>query len=442
MGRSPNAADAAVVQAEQRVIALIGACERAAAEGRDADAARILREAESLLPKHPLVLHERARRALVGGDPRAARDLLEQAVALAPRHLPFWLALADALRVMALGDEELAALEKALQIDPSHPLALLRKGAVLDRLGKRRSAAMTYGNALATINPQSQLPPAIAALVAEARRRVAEGAGELDAFISRRVDGLRGHDNDRERRRFERCVDHLLGRRQIHEPRPSLMRFPFLINWEFYERSDFPWLDALEAETSAIREECLAALAGDAAGLRPYVTYRDGVPLHQWQELNNSRRWSAYFLWNQGERVEDHVARCPRTAAALGAAPRVDIRGRGPTAFYSILDARTHIPPHHGVTNTRLTVHLPLVVPPGCRFRVGSDIREWREGRAWVFDDTIEHEAWNDSDAPRAILLFDIWNPQLSEFERSLVRETTQALAEYFEAEGMPSMEL
>ncbi len=220
------------------------------------------------------------------------------------------------------------------------------------------------------------------------------------------------------------------------------MLFPYLSNWEFYERSDFPWLDALEAETPAIREECLAAIAGDQAGMRPYVAYRDGLPLHQWQELNNSRRWSAYFLWNQSERVEDHIARCPRTAAALGVAPRVDIPGRGPTAFYSILGARTHIPPHHGVTNTRLTVHLPLIVPPGCRFRVGGDTREWREGQAWVFDDTIEHEAWNDSDAPRAILLFDIWNPQLSALERDLVRESTQALAEYFGAEGMPSMEL
>jgi aspartyl/asparaginyl beta-hydroxylase (cupin superfamily) len=101
-----------------------------------------------------------------------------------------------------------------------------------------------------------------------------------------------------------------------------------------------------------------------------------------------------------------------------------------------LLDARTHIPPHTGVTNTRLTVHLPLIVPPGCRFRVGGEIREWQTGTAWVFDDTIEHEAWNDSDAPRAILIFDIWNPQLTEVERDLVREATVALAQYNDAEA------
>jgi aspartyl/asparaginyl beta-hydroxylase (cupin superfamily) len=122
----------------------------------------------------------------------------------------------------------------------------------------------------------------------------------------------------------------------------------------------------------------------------------------------------------------------------LTALPQVDIPGRGPTAFFSILDAHTHIPPHTGVTNTRLTVHLPLVLPGNCRFRVGGDTREWQLGSGWVFDDTIEHEAWNDSDAARAILIFDVWNPQLTPQERDLVREATTVLAEYNEAEERP----
>ena len=116
--------------------------------------------------------------------------------------------------------------------------------------------------------------------------------------------------------------------------------------------------------------------------------------------------------------------------------PQVDIAGRGPTAFFSILDARTKIPPHTGTTNTRVTVHLPLIVPPGCRFRVGGETREWQVGTAWLFDDTIEHEAWNDSDAPRAILIFDVWNPELTQLECDLVRETTIAMSNYVEAEG------
>src|SRR6202042_2765893 len=130
-------------------------------------------------------------------------------------------------------------------------------------------------------------------------------------------------------------------------------------------------------------------------------------PLRQWKELNHSRRWSAYFLWNQGRKQEAHVARCPRTTALLAQVPQLDVPGRGPSAFFSILDAHTRIPAHTGVTNTRVTVHLPLVVPPACGFRVGGEVREWKVGTAWVFDDTIEHEAWNDSGEPRMILIFD-----------------------------------
>ncbi len=415
----------------------MGACERALAEGRESDALRALREAEGTLPGHPLVLHEQARRAQLGGDPRAARALLERVVELAPRHVPFWLSLAHVLRVLAMPEEELAALERALTVDPTHPIALLQKGAVLDLTGKRRAAAKIYGNALATLKPHTQLPPAVQAQVQAARRRVAEGAAELDAFISERIGALRDSHEARERRRFERCVDRLLGRAQIHEPQPTFMLFPFLQNYEFYDRELFPWLDTMEAASAAIRTECLAVIAEDQPGIRPYVAYREGLPLAQWKELNNSRRWGAYFLWNQSERVEEHIARCPRTAEALAAAPRVDIPGRGPTAFFSILDARTHIPAHHGVTNTRLTVHLPLVIPPGCRFRVGSETREWREGKGWVFDDTIEHEAYNDADVPRAILIFDVWNPQLTELERELVRQATVALEEYFGPEDI-----
>ncbi|MFN5903064.1 MAG: aspartyl/asparaginyl beta-hydroxylase domain-containing protein, partial [Novosphingobium sp.] len=91
-------------------------------------------------------------------------------------------------------------------------------------------------------------------------------------------------------------------------------------------------------------------------------------------------------------------------------------------AFFSLLKPRTRIPPHTGVTNIRSIVHLPLIVPQGCGFRVGGETREWHEGEAFVFDDTIEHEAWNDSDHLRAVLIFDVWNPWLTLAERDLIR--------------------
>ena len=90
------------------------------------------------------------------------------------------------------------------------------------------------------------------------------------------------------------------------------------------------------------------------------------------------------------------------------------------------------------MTNTRLTVHLPLIVPPDCGFRVGSETREWVPGKAWVFDDTIEHEAWNESDVPRGILIFDIWNPFLTAAERDLMRAATEIVGTYY---GVSSVE-
>ena len=81
--------------------------------------------------------------------------------------------------------------------------------------------------------------------------------------------------------------------------------------------------------------------------------------------------------------------------------------------------------------NTRLICHLPLVVPGKCRFRVGNEVREWQEGRAWVFDDSIDHEAWNDSDRTRVILLFDIDRPELDDEERRLVNAMFEGIDAY-----------
>ena len=89
--------------------------------------------------------------------------------------------------------------------------------------------------------------------------------------------------------------------------------------------------------------------------------------------------------------------------------------------MFSLLAPRTRIPPHTGVANTRLVCHLPLIVPERCWFRVGAETREWEVGKAFVFDDTIEHEAANDSDRLRVVFIFDVWHPGLSEAERDTV---------------------
>jgi aspartyl/asparaginyl beta-hydroxylase (cupin superfamily) len=104
----------------------------------------------------------------------------------------------------------------------------------------------------------------------------------------------------------------------------------------------------------------------------------------------------------------------------------------GPTVMFSRLDPHTVIPAHTGSSNVRLIAHLPLVLPGPARFRVGNETRPWKLGEGWVFDDTIEHEAWNDADEARIVLIFDVWNPFLSDQERDLVTQLMLARREFY----------
>jgi aspartyl/asparaginyl beta-hydroxylase (cupin superfamily) len=384
-------------------------------------------------PGHPAVLNELGVIMLARGTAQQAHVLFERATQTDPSHPELWSNLASALRALGRRQEERDALEKALALDPRHLPSLLQKGGLLLDLGDARNAARVFQNALATIPPGTTPPAAVQAIVERARQAVKADQAALGAALEEALAPLRERYGGQTQRRVELCLQMLTGERTAYFPRPTFMYFPEIPAIEFFPRADFPWLDAVEAATDEIRSELTSVLISDRPGLEPYIDYPSGVPVDQWKELNRSRRWSAYFLWNQSQPQPAHIARCPRTAAVLAEVPRCDVAGRGPTAFFSILDAGTKIPAHTGVTNTRLTVHLPLIVPPHCAFRVGGTTRELVPGQAWVFDDTIEHEAWNHSDSPRAILIFDIWNPFLSPAERDMVRTATELVGAYYQ---------
>lgn len=419
-------------QGEAALFQLLQATKVAEAQGRTDEANQLLQRAAQMSPNHPAVLNELGVRMLHRGEADKAEALFQRATQALPTEAALWSNYAQSLHLLERYDDELEAVEKALALQPRHLPALLQKGAVLEIQGREALAARAYRNALAVIPAGSELPSNVVDAVARAREVVRRDEGDLYSAIAARLGDVRANHSAKELRRAERCVDLLTGRRQRFHSEPIFTMFPEIPEIDYFERDDFPWLDAIEAQTDAIRSEFTAVLVGDRAGLRPYVQHGDGVPLDQWAELNRSRRWSAYFLWDQGKPVAPHMARCPKTVEAIKGAPQCDVPGTAPTAFFSILDAKTRIPPHVGATNTRVIVHLPLVVPPGCGFRVGSETREWVPGEAWVFDDTMEHEAWNDSDAPRGILIFDIWNPFLTPAEREVVRVATETYAIHY----------
>jgi aspartyl/asparaginyl beta-hydroxylase (cupin superfamily) len=174
----------------------------------------------------------------------------------------------------------------------------------------------------------------------------------------------------------------------------------------------------LEAATPAIRAE-LEALLDAGADFQPYIEDDRNRPHREFYGLHGNDSWTALYLWKDGQPVEEVAARCPQTMAALARVPMTRIGSRTPSVLFSKLTPGAHIPPHRGMLNCRLICHLPLIVPDGCWLRVGNETRSWNEGKLLIFDDSIQHEAKNDSGETRIILLFDVWRPELSEDERA-----------------------
>jgi aspartyl/asparaginyl beta-hydroxylase (cupin superfamily) len=420
---------------DPRVVSLTHSARIAVEGGRLDEGVRLWGQVLALAPDHPEALYNLGQHALYRKDARAAREMLERASALAPREPMVALNLAFAYRALNDAPGEAAALEKALAIDPYFFPAMLAKAALIERSGGKRLAAQIYKNVLTVAPPDDRLPREFKPQIAHARECVRETAEEMGAFLSDRMGAIRARHAGADFSRIDEATEVAAGTKKVFVQAPTMLHFPRLPAVQYYDRALFPWMDTLEAQTDAIRGELIGLLEEDSEGFRPYVTHPQGVPLNQWAELNWSPRWSARYLWKDGARQDDVCARCPRTAEALAAIPRAEIPNFAPTAFFSTLDAHTRIPAHSGDTNVRLIVHLPLIVPGNCHFRVGNETREFRPGEAWVFDDTIEHEAWNDSDRLRVILIFDVWNPHLSAAERELVGELLNGVNAFYGAD-------
>lgn len=164
------------------------------------------------------------------------------------------------------------------------------------------------------------------------------------------------------------------------------------------DSADFPWTKILRDAAPAIRSEAEAVLSAlDAVPSLASVS-----PDHA--KIAPMDQWRSFFLHGYGNPIPENLARCPATAAVLRELPRLN------SAFFSILKPGTHIPAHRGVTKGLITSHLGLFVPPGdrCRMRVDDRIVTWSEGQTLVFDDTYEHEVWNDTDETRVVLLVQV----------------------------------
>jgi aspartate beta-hydroxylase len=411
--------------------ALVTAAGAAAAAGRWQEAERLWNQVRRVDPGNVQALFSLGVHAFQRGDATGALELLQAARAKAPQDPMIPLTIAkihgDANRL----EQEWGAIMASLAIDPYFLPALLGKGEFLEKQRNSRAAAAVFRDVLKVAPPEEQWPPVLRRRLTHAAEAVRADSEALVQYLAHRIEARRSVVDSALAARWDEAVSILAGRTRPYPSQCNQLYVPRLPAQPFYDRSLFPWIPELEAQTDAIKAELEALVAEQLDGFEPYVAYKPGDPVNQWAGLNHSRDWSSYHLWAHGEPVPAHLSRCPRTAQALEALDVVRIEGLCPNAMFSALAPRTRIPPHTGETNARLVAHLPLVVPGDCSFRVGHDWREWEEGKVFAFDDSIEHEARNDGDALRVVLIFDVWNPLLTTAEREMVTTLAAAMRDY-----------
>jgi aspartyl/asparaginyl beta-hydroxylase (cupin superfamily) len=368
-----------------------------------------------------------ADRALSSGNPSAARDILEQATATDPQDPAFWQRLATVRQMTGAPAKAIEAIDRALAIEPLDFMNLLMRARMLDQAG-HPEAGEAYGRALAQPRPVP-LPPMLAQAIARAETLWAAHQDGSQQRLNAAVEASGADLTPAERRRAERLASNIARRTRVYHSEATHFHYPGLREAEFHDRELFPWLTELEALTPHIRAEMDALANAADAELVPYVKYGDSEPLAQWRALNHNRDWTAIHLIERGGTIAANAAHCPVTMGFLKGMEQPWVAGCGANAMFSLLAPRTTIPAHVGVANFRLLCHLPLIVPGKCWFRVGAETRDFETGKAWVFDDTIEHEAQNETDEMRVILIFDLWHPDLSPAEREAIAATVAAAA-------------
>jgi aspartyl/asparaginyl beta-hydroxylase (cupin superfamily) len=363
--------------------------------------------------------------AMQRGAAAEARRAFEQVTAAAADGTPKpWLLLAQACRLQRDEAGEIAALDKLLAEQPRQLRGLIMKGDWLARSGDRRGATSFYELAVVVAGQSGTLPPNLAAEIDRAAAEVQRSQGDYRAHLEDAL-GAAGFAPGALRPRVREALALLNGEKRLFLQEPTSFYFPGLPQTQFYEREAFDWAAGIEAQTAAIRAELDAVLA-QTHDFPPYVENDPNRP-NKTHALVANRDWGAFHLLS-GEPVEPNASLCPNTVAALRAAPQPVIRGRSPMALFSLLKSGAHIFPHNGLINTRLICHLPLIVPDGCRLRVGNEWRTWEEGKLLIFDDTIEHEAINQGASRRVVLLFEIWRPEIDAEERAALTALFEAI--------------
>jgi aspartate beta-hydroxylase len=382
---------------------------------------------------------EQARELLRAGRFADAERIYTALLEISPANIEALNALGVAAIRLGNLPRAIDLLARAVQLAPAEHAARLYLATALDRAGERYRATLQFARALNDaqargrwLNPDTT-PPALRPMVEHAVNAVRTGSRAAYWRVLEPLVRRFGRDA---LQRVEQCMRIYLREEPppLTDPRqqPSFLFFPGLGASAYIDRSRFDWIDALEADTDAIRTELLRLLP-DSAG-RERVFDSEALEQAHLRGLDVPPSWNGYYFYRHGMRREDNCAACPATTRALDRLPLVHVREHGPEVLYSVFTPGTHLLPHRGVTNTRLVGHLPLIVPENCALNVGGEVHQWQPGKVVVFDDTYEHEAWNRSQQTRVVMIFDVWHPGLTEAERLAVAELVGAIGDFRKA--------
>lgn len=347
----------------------------------------------------------------------------------------FWIVAGHACRAQQDWDGVEEAADALLDVNPDAILGLIWKADCLSVKGEARRASPYYAAALRAAahatGEHGALPEATRRELQRVEQELQNITLNYDRYLADELEKA-GFGPGERSERFESSLRILMGGESadLDKQRPSLYFYPGLPQREFYAREEFEWAGRVEAQTGAVREELQGVLA-DPASFTPYVVGNDQLRDRDYHGMKDNEEWTSFFLWQHGRPVPENIERCPRTAELMESLPLSRIPHHTPSVLFSRLTPGAHIPAHFGMVNCRLICHLPLIVPDGCRFRVGNERRNWEEGKLLIFDDTIEHEAWNEGEEDRIILLFDIARPEIDAHDHRAIAAVFEAIENY-----------
>lgn len=402
-------------------------------------AERAARERLRQQPRDIECLNVLALIALRRGQFERAQQLLESSLEVAPAHALTRHYLGRVHDAAGNAPAAVAAHGAAIRLAPQMFVVRLHYAMALENAGQSEQAALQYFRATQDAQAQGRwtsdetTAPALRPMVEHAVSMVRATRKQTFEQLLAPLRQQYGPDS---LQRVEQCLRIYFREEQpvYPDPRqqPTFLYLPGLPPAPYLDRKLFPWIGQLESQTDAIRQELLQLLPSSAG--RERVFNNEAIEQVNLRGLHAPPSWNGYYFYRHGVRREDNCNSCPNTARALDQLPLSHVREHGPEVLFSVFTAGTHLLPHRGVTNTRLVGHLPLIVPPDCALNVGGELHEWREGRVVIFDDTYEHEAWNRSQQTRVVLIFDLWNPYLTEVERAAIGQLVPAMGDFRKA--------